>query len=333
MSKYLPSILTNFKKLPSLSSGALTSYNILTTLFNVSSDSNRLPIFQALLDLAAEHKLAELISPKFKDVPVWLKEWNASPGEAQIVYVKVAELCEAMGSSRKSTEFLVRAVESSSPEDDSKSVTIKAVNAALNESERLDMDDLLVLQPVKALEQSSPAHYQILNILSSGSFADLKSFNEANESFYSTNFVSSATLNHKARVLTVAALSARQDNRKVRYSDVASALELEDKDVETWIIEAIKSGLVEGKLSQPSATFLVHRATYRTFEHEQWEEISAKLLSWRESLQGILEVIDNVKNDINGGQQLTNGFAGSEAGDEEARSQRSDLDSVDENAD
>ncbi|CCG80851.1 Eukaryotic translation initiation factor 3 subunit M [Taphrina deformans PYCC 5710] len=330
---YYPVILTNFKKLPSLSNGPNTSYNILTTFFNVSPPSTRLPVFEALLELSTEHQLYELVSPKFPHVKAWLKEWNASPEEIRSIYGKMAELCSQADAEELHTEYLIRAIETYQENEDSRALTMTAVEAALNEKNRYNVDELLVLPPVRALQNDSPKHHQVLSILSSGAFVDFKSFNADNESFYSESSVVRQTIDHKVRVLNIAALAARQDNRKLRYSDVASALEIGEKEVEAWIIEAIKSGLVEGKLSQPSETFLVHRATYRAFEHEQWEEVSAKLASWRESLQGILEVIDNVKNDISGGQQLANGFTGSEMDGDEARSQHSDLDSIDENRD
>lgn len=331
LSVHLPTVLSNLKTPPPAMNGPSITYNILTTIFNVSPSRCRLPIFQALLDLCKEYKLYDLVASKFKDVPQSLQEWGASPADSRSVYVKVAELCDLAETEQRATEYLIRAVETFTEKDDSKDLTITTINAVLNEEDRLIVDDLLVLQPVKALQQSSSAHFELLTTLANGNFAELKAFSAANESFFSTNSVSREIIDHKFKVLTIASLAARQDNRKLRYADIAAALEIADVEVELWIIEAIKSKLVEGKMSQPSAIFMVHRATNRTFEHEQWEEVSAKLASWKESLQGILEVIDNVKNDVSGGQP--NGFS-NELEEDDTRSQApSELESIDENAD
>ena len=58
-----------------------------------------------------------------------------------------------------------------------------------------------------------------------------------------------------------------------------------------WVIDVIRAGLVEGKLSQLDETFLIHRSTYRVFGDKQWREVATRLETWKESLRGVLEVI------------------------------------------
>lgn len=61
--------------------------------------------------------------------------------------------------------------------------------------------------------------------------------------------------------------------------------------MELWVIDVIRAGLVEGKLSQLNQTFLIHRANSRSFGREQWEEVSERLDVWKNSLREILQVI------------------------------------------
>ena len=65
------------------------------------------------------------------------------------------------------------------------------------------------------------------------------------------------------------------------------------EDVEMWVIDVIRAGLVEGKLSQLNQTFLIHRSTYRVFGEKQWTEVQGRLDTWRGSLNGVLEVVRN----------------------------------------
>ena len=58
-----------------------------------------------------------------------------------------------------------------------------------------------------------------------------------------------------------------------------------------WVIDVIRAGLVEGKLSQLNQTFLIHRSTYRVFGEKQWIEVQGRLDTWRASLEGVLGVI------------------------------------------
>jgi len=59
-------------------------------------------------------------------------------------------------------------------------------------------------------------------------------------------------------------------------------------DVELWLIDIIRAGLVEGKLSQARQELLVHRTTYRTFGRAEWEELDARLEDWKVALENVL---------------------------------------------
>ena len=72
------------------------------------------------------------------------------------------------------------------------------------------------------------------------------------------------------------------------YSKIASSLEIPSEDVEVWLIDIIRAGLVEGKLSQARQELLVHRSTYRTFGKEDWEELDSRLEEWKTALEGVL---------------------------------------------
>ena len=58
-----------------------------------------------------------------------------------------------------------------------------------------------------------------------------------------------------------------------------------------WVIDVIRAGLIEGKLSQQKQVFLVHRTTYRVFGEKQWREVATRLDQWKESLRAVKEVI------------------------------------------
>jgi translation initiation factor 3 subunit M len=90
------------------------------------------------------------------------------------------------------------------------------------------------------------------------------------------------------------AASAGQ-TRSLPYEKIAKALQVPSEDVEMWVIDVIRAGLVEGKLSQLNQTFLIHRSTYRVFGDNQWREVASRLDLWRNSLQGVLQVIQQEK--------------------------------------
>ena len=72
------------------------------------------------------------------------------------------------------------------------------------------------------------------------------------------------------------------------FTKIASALDIQQDDVELWLIDVIRAGLVEGKLSQARQELLVHRSTYRTFGREEWEDLYSRLEDWKVALGGVL---------------------------------------------
>ena len=62
-----------------------------------------------------------------------------------------------------------------------------------------------------------------------------------------------------------------------------------------WVIDTIRAGLVEGKLSQLKQEFLIQRTTYRVFGEKQWSEIQGRLMVWRRSLESVLGIVKGEK--------------------------------------
>lgn len=98
-------------------------------------------------------------------------------------------------------------------------------------------------------------------------------------------------MHRKMRLLTMASLAASTNSKEIPYKMIAKALQIPSEDVEMWIIDVIRAGLVEGKLSQQKQMFLVHRTTYRVFGEKQWRELATRLDQWKESLRAVKEVI------------------------------------------
>lgn len=67
-----------------------------------------------------------------------------------------------------------------------------------------------------------------------------------------------------------------------------------------WVIDVIRAGLVEGKLSQLNQTFLIHRSSYRVFGLDQWLEVSERLEVWKGTLRNIVEVVKAAREDVDG---------------------------------
>merc|ERR1711939_372287 len=137
-----------------------------------------------------------------------------------------------------------------------------------------DFTPLTASDAIQALRKTDSALFDLLEVFSSDDYSAFVDFLETNE-LSSLGFPESAggILSKKIRLLTLASIAASTPTRSVPYSTISSALQIPAEDVEMWVIDTIRAGLVEGKLSQLRQEFSVQRATYRVFGEKQWAEI------------------------------------------------------------
>ena len=316
--------------------GSAMALTILSTLLDNSPTSSRADCYIRLLDLvAAEPQTFEVARHRFRTLPATLKAWQTEPKQQQAIYSRVAQLCadrDTQSEGDAAADYYIKAVRSG--DEVPLELAQRAINVLVADEHRYTFEPLLVAPGFQKVRSQLGDHAKLIDTLATSTYGEGKQVIAELSSFLQQNAIDAALVDRKLRLLTVATIASQSDSRRLRYSTVAQSLEVEEADVEQWLIDAIQAGLVEGKLSQLSQTFVVHRALQRTFESEQWNEVEAKLQSIRESLVGVLAVVDNVKADVNG-VQLSNGLEGGELDGAAGGSGHvdSDLDSIDEDAD
>ena len=78
---------------------------------------------------------------------------------------------------------------------------------------------------------------------------------------------------------------------ELQYSAVARELQVEEADVEDWVIRGIMEDLIEAKLDQVEKLIIVNRVMPRTFGGKQWEGLGAKLNDWKSNVRQLLAVV------------------------------------------
>jgi len=110
-----------------------------------------------------------------------------------------------------------------------------------------------------------------------------------------------AQLERKIRLLTLTSLGFQNIGKGVPYATLASALQIDQSEVEKWVIDVIRAGLVSGKLSQSSRVFHITRSTSRVFEREQWVALEKRLVAWQTGLAAVLAVVTSARERGSGG--------------------------------
>lgn len=252
-------------------------------------------------------------------------QWKAPPAKQRQLYLKVAKLAGGSGEAGEAYDYLIRALRTiptaETGSEEAKKLSLQALKAALNSPSHYDFEDLTALDSVQALRNSDAAAFELLDVFTANGLEDYNAFKKEHSGYVDELGLDDAILTRKIRLLTLASLASTgqaAQTRSLPYATIASALEIPAEEVEMWVIDVIRAGLVEGKLSQSTKTFLIHRSTYRVFGDSQWREVAGRLNMWRESLIGVLNVVREEKQgmiqqkeaELRSAEMKTNGVRG-----------------------
>lgn len=275
------------------------SLSALTTIFNTldADDPIRYPVFDATLQVIARNGNFDALRPQLKHIDSWLSSWQSSAAQTRRLFLNISRVANEAGDPQHGYDFLVKALRTVSASDaagqEARDLSVQALRMALGSASHFDFEDLTSLDCVQALRQSEPVWFQLLEIFTSDGLDDFDAFRDVeHRGWLGQQKLDEEVLTRKMRLLTLASLAAGAGQaRALPYGAIAEALKVPGEEVEMWVIDVIRAGLVEGKLSQLNQTFLIHRSTYRVFSENQWREVAGRLDMWRASLRGVLEVV------------------------------------------
>jgi translation initiation factor 3 subunit M len=284
--------------------GPSLALSILSTIFNTlaPSDSSRYHVFLAIVAVirqsGATTAFDALKSQLTAQLPQWMSAWELDEEESQKLHLAVADAAEAAGDRELAHAHIVEALQtipaSEASNKESRELAVRALTSALSHPAIFDFTPLSASDAVQALRSSDISLFELLEIFAADTLDTYEDFISSTPlSSISGGVLADAgeTLQTKMRLLTLASLATSTPSRSLPYATISSALRIPEEDVEKWVIDTIRAGLVEGKLSQLRSEFLVHRATYRVFGEKQWAEVQGRLMVWRRSLEGVLTVV------------------------------------------
>ncbi|KZT42985.1 PCI-domain-containing protein [Sistotremastrum suecicum HHB10207 ss-3] len=267
---------------------------ILSNLFNAIPRQShlRLQVAKAILQATSSGEGLAVLQLSNLNVEQWISEWDTTPEEkSQFLkllsdaYLQLEKRDEAYGLSLRHLQILP----SSSP--NAQSAAIATVSSALQNPATFNFDPLFKIDSVVQLKDHPIL--ALLRIFLTGDISDYTKFESSHSAFLEESQLSQDVLRRKIRLLTIASLASHHIGGEVAYSEIASAIDVPEESVEKWLIDVIRTGLISGKISQPKRTLRITRSTTRSFERFEWEALEKRLLVWKSSLAGVLDVVNN----------------------------------------
>ncbi|KAF9898034.1 hypothetical protein BX616_004584, partial [Lobosporangium transversale] len=197
----------------------------------------------------------------------------------------------------QSNEFLLKYLNTFNSQtaelDSQKDHAKRAIVESIALPEVLNFENLLKVDAIQHIK--SEKAYELLSVFMNGNVQDYRALTAKYSGLVQELELNEEEALRKIRLLSLASLGSENLSRELSYHEIAKALEVDEAEVELWVIDVIRAGLVEAKLNQVSRVVVISRSIYRTFGQPQWQQLSQRLNGWKQSLQEILQVIANAK--------------------------------------
>jgi len=235
-----------------------------------------------VLKLVVETGQLRYITLDTEQINEWMTKWKCDVQEQREIYRLLHEAFSAINQGERAIQALVRLLKLYSENEgvDAKSDAHICVISHIAHPKIFVMDHLMDLHPIRALD--GQLSHELLQIFVNGDLADYIEFYNNNMDFVEKLAVTHEENLKKMRLLTMASMA--QDCTEIDFSHLVEKLNLAAEDVEPFVIEAIGSGLVKGKINEPEAKISISSTINRTFREPQWIFIKEKLEMWQKNL-------------------------------------------------
>jgi translation initiation factor 3 subunit M len=253
-----------------------------------------------LLALAGRAEQVGAVMGQFVKIDTWIAEWGIDKAQIRELYTSVHGVLLSAGKNTDAADYLVKLLKTYNGEDaaglaGAAGAVRQLIVHSLKDQATFELSSLLGLDAVDALpaDDSSKA---LLMVFKEGSLTSFQQWLTANPKTLGTLGIEEEELTRKVRLLNLQFLCA--EHKVVDFATVATRISIAPEDVELWIIDVIRAGLVEAKVDQLNAKVYVSRAAQASFDDSSWAELKTQLDVWQENITGVQGVFRQVETKI-----------------------------------
>ncbi|CAH0474103.1 unnamed protein product [Peronospora belbahrii] len=269
---------------------------IVALLFNKAKTLPKVQL-QALLNLlalASSSENIDLVAPYLTQVETLLDMQHVSVDDLRALLLAVANVLDRNDDKLKVLTVLEKYLATYEKGQLDKEQALRACKIVLQNPvasflARVDLASLAVVQTSLQTDKI----YELLDIVSTKTLKEFIVFQKSAGDVFTENGLQEAELVDTMRLFTLCSLPT--GFKANSYSDVATALDVEEEKVENWVVRAITVGLVNAKIDQLARTVTILSSLQRRFGVDQWKEIDTKLQLYKKNVGGLLDIIRNAR--------------------------------------
>ncbi|KAJ8775196.1 hypothetical protein K2173_020200 [Erythroxylum novogranatense] len=271
---------------------------ILFNLYNLLENAySRFYVYMKALDLARNGKVTELVIPSFKMLDRFLNEWNLKVKDQRELFLNVSNVLKESKSSMKDAfKFRTKYLATFNNEDpytlgEAKEEAVLTIIEFVRASD-IFQSDLLDMPAIAQLEKDAKYTlvYQLLKIFLTQRLDAYLDFQAANSALLESYGLVHENCITKMRLISLVDLALNESGR-VPYALIKDTLQINDDEVELWIVKAITSKLIKWRMDQMNQVAIVCFSTERVFGQHQWQTLREKLATWRGNIASVINTI------------------------------------------
>ncbi|WWC67335.1 uncharacterized protein I206_101243 [Kwoniella pini CBS 10737] len=274
---------------------------ILNNTYNTlpASSPLRPAVLLSLLSLLASSSDLSILPLSSSTLSKAVAQWSIPSAEKVSTLLSIADLYTS-SDLKQSLEILTSALKESV---DSKIVE-KAVLVNLAINDKFELDEILAIQGAKEnLGQAAPVvelftdNDEIAAVKKGLEWA--KSNGSWVESAGIPGFTADSVV-RKLRLIALLSLAAKSETRQLQYAPIATALVVDDSEVEAWVIDAVRSKLLSARISQPLSLIKIQSisslsTSSKRFGDSEWQLLEKRLNEWKVSVNEARVVIEEAQ--------------------------------------
>jgi len=263
---------------------------VLVDMYNVDVDATRkYTTLLSLLNYARQTNQGESLLAQFQAFEDWEKELNLTLEKRRELCLGILPLFKSKKLALPILFVYLKSFENESGEViTGASETIHQLVLDTIKSDDLYHCDVLHLKAIKAFEGSP--FYKLVETFCNGTYKSFKEY------FGKVAYLSSEDFNlfiEKMKILTITSVLSARDT--VPFSEIAEAIEIEEDDVEAWIVDAASRNLIVVKMDQPQRQVVVKYLSKRSFQDKDWISLGNRVNTCRENINSLLETVRRAK--------------------------------------
>ncbi|OIV90210.1 hypothetical protein TanjilG_01406 [Lupinus angustifolius] len=277
-------------------------YNLLET------PDSRFYVYKKALELSVVGKVTEYIIPSFKKIDSFLKDWKIGIPEQRELFLTISNILKDNKSMAKDYfKFLTNYLATFNGEDAHVLEKAKegAVRAIVEFVKAVDIFqcDLLDIPAVGQLEKDAEYSllYKLLKIFLTQRLDAYLEYYSANSALLKSYGLVHEECVAKMRLISLVDLSS-DGSAQIPYELIKDTLQINDDEVELWVVKAITAKLIVCKMDQMNQVVIVSHHTDRVFSQHQWQTLRTKLVTWRGNIANVISTIEANKISEDGSQ-------------------------------